>query len=154
MSKSSNPFEDYVFSLSEDEFKYLIKAIDSRIDFQKYGYTAFEEAAIHFNKTPLCPNCLSSLYHLDGKTNANHKRYRCHNRNTSYTLLGNSIFSGAKISLHKLGNYIELMTFNVPLELMCEVLNISTNTAELWRKKIFSTVNDYQDNLMLSNNVY
>ena len=97
---------------------------------------------------------MSTVYHLDGNTNTNHKRYRCNNCNTSYTLLSNSIFTGAKISLHKLENYIELMTFNVPLELMCEVLNISINTAELWRKKIFSTVNNYQDNLILSNNVW
>lgn len=46
------------------------------------------------------------------------------------------------------------MTYNVPLELMCEILQISTNTAELWRKKILSTVNNYQENLMLSDNVW
>ena len=154
MSKNNNSLEDYVFSLSDDEFDNLLIAIDKKIDKQRYGYTTFEEAAIHYDRTPICPKCSSSLYHLDGKTNANHKRYRCDNCNTSYTLLSNSIFNGAKISLHKLVNYIELMSFNVPLELMCEVLNISTNTAELWRKKIFSTVNDYQDKLILSNNVW
>ncbi len=154
MSKKSNPFEDYVFSLSSEDFDYLLKAIDKRIDKQKYGYTTFEEAAIHYSRTPTCPKCLSSAYHLDGHTNANHKRYRCNNCDTSYTLLSNSIFNGSKISLHKLVYYIELMTYNVPLELMCEILQISTNTAELWRKKIFSTVNNYQENLMLSDNVW
>ena len=60
MSKKSNPFEDYVFSLSSEDFDYLLKAIDKRIDKQKYGYTTFEEAAIHYSRTPTCPKCLSS----------------------------------------------------------------------------------------------
>ena len=46
------------------------------------------------------------------------------------------------------------MSYNVPLELMCEVLDISQNTAELWRKKIFSTVNSYQDHLFLHGRVW
>ena len=46
------------------------------------------------------------------------------------------------------------MSFNVPLELICEVLDIASNTAELWRKKIFSTVDNYQDHLRLYNRVW
>ena len=46
------------------------------------------------------------------------------------------------------------MSFNVPLNLTCEVLGIASNTAELWRKKIFSTVDDYQDHLKLYNRVW
>ena len=46
------------------------------------------------------------------------------------------------------------MSFNVPLQLLCEVLNISSNTVELWRKKIFETVNGYQDHLLLSDTVW
>ena len=51
-------------------------------------------------------------------------------------------------------SYIQLMSFNVPLELICEVLDIASNTAELWRKKIFSTVDNYQDHLRLYNRVW
>ena len=46
------------------------------------------------------------------------------------------------------------MSFNVPLELICEVLDIASNTAELWRKKIFSIVDNYQDHLKLYNRVW
>ena len=67
MSKNNNPLEDYVFSLSDDEFDNLLIAIDKKIDKQRYGYTTFEEAAIHYDRTPICPKCSSSLYHLDGK---------------------------------------------------------------------------------------
>ena len=44
MSKNNNPLEDYVFSLSDDEFDNLLIAIDKKIDKQRYGYTTFEEA--------------------------------------------------------------------------------------------------------------
>lgn len=70
------------------------------------------------------------------------------------SFLADSIFNSAKISLHKLTNYIQLMSFNVPLDLLCEVLDISKNTAELWRKKIFETVNCYQDHLVLSDTIF
>ena len=70
------------------------------------------------------------------------------------TLLSDSIFNSSKISFHKLMSYIQLMSFNVPLELICEVLDIASNTAELWRKKIFSTVDNYQNHLRLYNRVW
>lgn len=70
------------------------------------------------------------------------------------TLLSDSVFNSSKISFHKLMSYIQLMSFNVPLELICEVLDIASNTAELWRKKIFSTVDNYQDHLKLYNRVW
>lgn len=154
MSKSSNPIEDYVFSLSDNDFKTLQEYVDKRIDFDMYGFTSFEEAAIKYQREPICPKCGSSSYHLDGKTNAGYTRYRCESCDSSYTLLSDSIFNSAKMPLHKLMNYIELMSFNVPLELLCEILHISSNTAELWRKKIFETVNGYQDHLLLSGDVW
>lgn len=46
------------------------------------------------------------------------------------------------------------MSFNVPLDLMCEVLDIASNTAELWRKKIFSTVDNYQEHLKLHGTIW
>ena len=51
-------------------------------------------------------------------------------------------------------NYIQLMSFNVPLNLLCETIGITKNTAELWRKKIFKTVNEYQNHLVLSGTVF
>ena len=153
MSKAS-PFEDYVFSLSDDEFSLLIKASDKRLDKMRYGVTSFEEAALKYGRKPVCPVCGGFSIYEDGFTPAGHKRYRCEDCNCSFTLLSDSIFNSAKLSLHKLMSYIQLMSFNVPLQLLCEVLNISSNTAELWRKKIFETVNGYQDHLKLYGKVW
>lgn len=150
----TNPFEEYVFSLPDDLFEKLKEAIDTRIDKQRYGFSSFEEAALFYDRKPLCPICGSQRYFEDGHTSAGHKRYRCKDCSESYTLLSDSVFNSAKISLHKLMSYIQLMSFNVPLQLLCEVLDISNNTAELWRKKIFETVNGYQDHLILSDTIW
>lgn len=145
---------DYVFSLSLEDFKDLRKAVDERIDYDTYGFITYEEAAKYYGRKPICPKCNSDKYHFDGYTNAKHTRYKCDVCNNSYTLLSNSIFNSAKLPFHKLVNYLVLMSFNVPLELLCEVVGISNNTADLWRKKIFKTIDGYQNNLMLSDRVY
>ena len=147
-------YEDYVFSLDEDCFSDLKAAVDKRIDRQLYGVTSFEEAAIKYERKPMCPNCQSYRYHEDGYTKAGHRRYRCIDCDNSYTLLSDSIFNSAKIPFHKLMGYIQLMGFNVPLQMCCEILDISTNTAELWRKKIFRTVESYQDHLKLYDTIW
>lgn len=154
MPKIVNPFKDYVASLTEEDFDLLKEAINLRIDKSKYGYSSFEEAAIYYDRKVICPKCNSINYYKDGFSNAHHIRFRCKDCNTSYTLLSDSIFNSNKISFHKFMSYISLMSFNVPLETLKEVLDISANTAELWRKKVFETVNGYQEHLLLSNRVW
>lgn len=46
------------------------------------------------------------------------------------------------------------MTFNVPLAMCEELCDISHPTAMLWRKKIFSTVDNYQENIVLKDTVW
>lgn len=146
--------DKYVFSLSAENFKELCEAVEKRENKQLYGVTTFEEAAIHYRRPVICPKCGSEHNHEDGYTPAHHKRYRCEECDRSFTLLSNSIFNSVKIQFHKLMGYITLISFNVPLELCCEVLNISSNTADLWRKKIFKTVDGYQEHLKLYGTVF
>lgn len=154
MSKSKNPIEDFVFSLSDDQFQLLIDSVDKRKDKEMYGFTSLEEAAFKYGRKPVCPHCGSRNYIVNGHTPSYHKRYRCLDCDCSYTLLSDSIFNSSKISFHKLTKYIQLMTFNVPLKECMEILEITSNTANLWRKKIFQTVNDYQNHLILRNRVW
>ena len=49
----------------------------------------------------------------------------------TYILLHSSIFYSAKIPFHKAAMYLALMTFNVPLEMLEELCDISVNTAML-----------------------
>ena len=154
MPKTVNPFMDFVFGLDDTQYDLLCDCVNQRNDKELYGFSSYEEAALYYKRKPMCPRCESILYHKDGYTNAGYIRYRCLTCNCSYTLLSDSIFNSAKIPFHKLMSYIELMSFNVPLDLMCEVLDIASNTAELWRKKIFSTVDNYQEHLKLHGTIW
>ena len=154
MPKTVNPFMDFVFGLDDAQYDLLCDCINQRNDKELYGFSSYEEAALKYKRKPMCPRCKSTLYHKDGHTNAGYTRFRCLTCNCSYTLLSDSIFNSVKIPFHKLMSYIELMSFNVSLELMCEVLDIASNTAELWRKKIFSTVDNYQDHLKLYDTIW
>ena len=122
MSKS---YDDYVNDLTDDEFDSLIESINKRIDKKKYGETNFEDLAIKYGRKPVCPKCGSKEYINDGYASAGHNRYRCKECNCSYTLLSNSIFNLIKLSLHTIDNYIKLMSYNVPLELLCEINTIN-----------------------------
>lgn len=53
MSEKINPFEDYVFALSADDFLKLKQAIGNREDKEGYGFTSFEEAALFYERQPL-----------------------------------------------------------------------------------------------------
>lgn len=46
------------------------------------------------------------------------------------------------------------MTFNVQLEMTEEICDISHPTAMLWREKVFSTVDGYQEHLYLKDRVW
>ncbi|MDD6448102.1 MAG: hypothetical protein PUF78_00005, partial [Lachnospiraceae bacterium] len=50
--------------------------------------------------------------------------------------------------------YLVMMTFNVPLEMTEETLDISHPTALLWRHKVFATISDYQENLVLHGRIW
>ncbi|MCR0152053.1 IS1595 family transposase [[Clostridium] innocuum] len=151
---NSSSFDNYVFSLSDEEFIQLKDVVQKRSNKEKYGVTSFEELAIKYNRPILCPNCNSDNKILNGFTSSGKQRYRCLNCDTSYTLLTNSIFNSAKISFSKFTHYISFMSFNVPLEMLEDICEISSNTAMLWRQKVFDTVNSYQDTVILKDTVW
>lgn len=68
--------------------------------------------------------------------------------------MSNSIFSSSKKDLNTWVIYLTLMTFNVPLKMTEEICDISHPTAMLWREKVFSTVDEYQEHLYLKDCVW
>ena len=81
-------------------------------------------------------------------------RYRCSECGKHYTLLSNTIFHSTNKSFDTWAEYLTLMTFNVPLEMTEELCDISHPTAMLWRKKVFATVNGYQEHLYLRDRIW
>ena len=130
------------------------EAIASRKNRQRYGVSNFEELALHYSRTPSCPRCGSKDHIFNGHTPDKKTRYRCKECNNTFTILSNTIFHSANRSFDTWAGYLILMSFNVPLEMCEEICDISHPTAILWRKKVFATINGYQDHLYLKDKVW
>ena len=154
MSKGVNPFQDSVFSLPAEDFALLQDAIAIRLNKEKYGSSSFEELAEQYGRKAVCPSCGSCVSTLNGKTPDGKQRYICTDCGQTYTLLSESIFHSTNRSFDTWVRYLVLMTFNVPLEMTETLCNISHPTAMLWRRKIFATVDGYQNHLVLRGRVW
>ena len=153
MSKQ-NKFTDLVFGLSDKEFSLLQETVAMRINYTRYGVATFNELAVKYGRIPSCPDCGSEDSIKSSLTPEGIQRYICKDCGCRYNLLSNTIFHSTNKSFDCRTAYLTLMTFNVPLEMTEEICHISHPTATLWRKKIFKTVDGYQEHLYLHGRVW
>lgn len=153
MCKENN-FHDLVKSLSTEELLSLEKEIRYRKFELKLGGNNFCKVALEYDRKPICPKCKSDKYIKFGLNKKGEQRYQCKECKTIYNLMSSSIFNSIKKDLPTFYNFIVLLTYNVPLDMSQEILNISRPTALLWRHKIFETVKDYQEKTKLSGRVW
>lgn len=145
---------DLVFNMNNKDFELLQEVIAARNNKERYGVSNFVELAIKYNRIPSCPRCGSTGHKPSSHTPQGLHRYQCNECGCRYTLISNSIFSSSKKDFNTWVIYLTLMTFNVPLEMTEEICNISHPTAMLWREKVFSTVDGYQEHLYLKDRVW
>lgn len=74
---TKDSFEDYVFSLSKDDFELLKDTITKRNNMEKYRASSIEELALLKERTILCPACGSHDFIKDGHTANGTERYLC-----------------------------------------------------------------------------
>lgn len=144
----------FVSALTNDELKLLDREIKARFIFDKYDSNSLSSYALKLGRTPKCPHCESLSYSNDGYYKDDEKRYRCKRCGKTYSLLNNSIFNSTKKNLYTWIKFIDLMIYNVPLECIEFNLDLDHKTAFLWRHKIFSTIDTYQDNVILKDTIW
>lgn len=149
-----NNFRDYVKSLSVKELLSLEKEIRHRKFELKLGGDSFYKVALEYDRKPICPKCKSDKYIKFGLNKKGEQRYQCKECKAIYNLMSSSIFNSIKKDLPTFYNFIVLLTYNIPLDMAQEILNISRPSALLWRHKIFETVKDYQEKTKLSGRVW
>ncbi len=154
MPYDKNFMHSFVNGLTLNELKLLDEEIKARFIFEKFGSDSFSSYAIQLGRKPICPCCGSLSYSNDGHYKNNEKRYRCKSCGKDYSLLHNSIFNSTKKDLYTWIKFIDLMIYNVPLECIEFNLDLDHKTAFLWRHKIFSTVDTYQDNVVLKDTIW
>lgn len=149
-----NNFRDYVKSLSVKELLSLEKEIRYRKFELKLGGDSFYKVALEYDRKPICPKCKSDKYIKFGLNKKGEQRYQCKECKAIYNLMSSSIFNSIKKDLPTFYNFIVLLTYNIPLDMAQEILNISRPSALLWRHKIFETVKDYQEKTKLRGRVW
>ncbi|MCQ2790117.1 MAG: IS1595 family transposase [bacterium] len=149
-----NSFYELVNSLNVDQLLSLEKEIRFRKFKIKLGANNFNDLALKFQREPVCPKCQSHNYIKFGNNKKGEQRYQCKDCKTVYNLLSSSIFNSIKNDLPTFYNFIVLLTYNVPLDMVEEILCISRPTALLWRHKIFETVEHYQNKTKLKERVW
>ena len=153
MSKTTKRACDWVDSLPEDEFAALERAVEARRCRAKIGFATFDEAAAAYRPQPPCPRC-GSPASKDGKTPAGRQRFRCRSCGEGFTSLTGTVFEHGKKDFATWVRFVELMTWNVPIDAAAELCGVTHQTAFEWRHRVFATVSGYQDSIVLRNRVW
>lgn len=143
----------YVFGLDGASFKELCAEVENRKCLERLGFSSFDELAMHYGRIPKCPSCGNEGVCRDGTDSSGSQRYRC-SCGRRFGLLTNSVLASAKTTLAQWLSMVSLMSYNVPLDLIAEQVGIHHNTALLMRRKLFETVNGWQEKVRLSGTVF
>lgn len=146
-----------VDSLGPEEFDRLLSAVRRRLAREKIGYGDLEEMAKGVGRVPKCPGCGCAdpaSFSRDGADSNGRERLRCRECGARFGVLSGTALSSCKLSLWQLSTAVELMTFNVPLDAVADVVGCHHNTALLTRRKVFETVASWQSKVRLSGTVF
>ena len=135
-------------------FALLEQAVAARSCRERVGYGTFDEAAEAFRPRPSCPRCGSSRTARDGRTPAGHRKLRCAACGARFGIMSGTIFENCKKDFATWVRFVELMTWNVPIEAAAELCNVTHQTAFEWRHRVFATVSGYQERIVLRGRVW
>lgn len=142
-----------VFSMDSSTFDALRIEVARRATAEELGAYELEDLARIYGRVPKCPRCGSGEFTLQGR-DGGERRYECCGCGKGYRLLSGTVFACSKIEPSKLLPMCAMMTYNVPLDMVAEILGIHHNTALLWRRKVFATVASAQERTKLSGLVW
>lgn len=154
MNINRNPYAAEVDAMTGGDFALLEQAVAARSCRERVGYGTFDEAAEAFRPRPSCPRCGSSRTARDGRTPAGHRKLRCTACGARFGIMSGTIFENCKKDFATWVRFVELMTWNVPIEAAAELCNVSHQTAFEWRHRVFATVSGYQERIVLRGRVW
>lgn len=143
-----------VMSMGTAEFAELREAVRARECSDMLGRNELSELASGLGREPVCPECGSKDAVKWGKSRSGEPRYLCKGCGSTFSLLTESVFASAKKHLREYALMLRLMSFNVPLDVVAGIVGVHHNTALLWRRKTFATVDEWQERAVLSGRVW
>jgi transposase-like protein len=155
MSQTNKSSYKKMFSLldndEEDLFEHeIIKRIKADYDrFHKHDFLAFEKL-LNENEI-VCPKCGSTNFISHGFDKNKTKRYKCKECNSTFNEAKNTLFFSSKINLEAWFVFLECLLSGSSTSEACINAKISKVTGSKWMKKIFITLKNYQDSILLNN---
>ena len=101
----------------------------------------------------VCPHCKSNVYIKYGKFNGI-QRFKCKECNKTFSLTTNSIWSYSKKKASDWFRFCELILERKVLRECAEILNMSINTAFIWRHKLLERLKIIQSKVVLMGNIH
>lgn len=101
-----------------------------------------------------CRICGSESIKKNGFTKNGIQRYKCRNCGVTFTILTGTLFEDHKISLIEWIEYLLNLFGYVSFRSTSRNNRIADSTTKYWLFKLFEVLKDYQDNIVLSGNVY
>lgn len=154
MSKRPNPFGAKVAALSGEDFALLVDAVETRKCRESVGVGDFDDAAAKWRTHPRCPKCKSMETTKRGRAGSGRQSWECGECGLRFTSLTGTIFESSKKRLSAWVLFIRLMCYNVQLDAAAELCGMSHQTAWEWRHRVMSTIDGYQDRIVLRDKVW
>lgn len=152
--ESTGDLRAFVGSPDAERFASLRDAVDARSCRERYGADTIDGLMERWGHMPTCPACGSQDCAKDGKTPQGRARWRCRSCGKRFGGLSGTIFACRRLPLWKIVRIVELMCHDAQVRLVASVCRTSAPTAFLWRHKIFSTVDGWQEHVMLGGRVW
>lgn len=146
--------KQFVDGLGDGAFKELCFAVEARKAKSRYGFDSLEGMASSFGRPPACPECGCADPSSDGFAENGSRRFRCTACGRRYGLLSESVLSSCKLSFWQWAKIVEIMPYNVPLDVVAEFAGCHHNTALLARRKVFEAVARWQSVVKLRGTVF
>lgn len=113
-----------------------------------------ESELLNTFKLSCCKHCGSDNIKRNGYTSNHIQRYKCLDCGKSFTVLTNTLFENHKISIIEWIEYLLNLFGYVSFSSTSRNSKIASTTTKYWLIKLFEVLNDYQDSIVLKDNVY
>lgn len=149
-----NAYAVHIAAMPDDEFADLVVAVNERLCRDRYGFGTFAEAAVLYRPEPSCPSCGAINPFKDGWSNSGLQRYQCRSCGLRFNSLTGTVLEHCRKELPTWIDFVNLMRFNVPLDAVAQICQITHQTAWEWRHRVFATVDNYQEHIVLQDRVW
>lgn len=101
-----------------------------------------------------CPKCSSLDYISHGRDKNGTRRYKCKSCGKTFNSITNTLFFSSKVSIKAWFAFLESILSGTSVRAACIVSKVSLVTGSEWLNKIFETLKNYQNSIILDRKVY